>query len=81
MTTPPATLGATKPKGWFSRRHKSPDAHLAARAKYLSEHGPAARRRSAAEREWIARANADAAAQRIADLVARRRSAAERGAA
>lgn len=39
-----------KKDGWFSWRHKSREAHDAAREKYLSEHGPAARRRKAAER-------------------------------
>ena len=39
-----------KKDGWFSWRHKSREAHDAAREKYLSQHGPAARRRKAAER-------------------------------
>lgn len=39
-----------KTPGWFSWRHRTPDAHSAARARYLSLHGPAARRRRAAER-------------------------------
>lgn len=39
-----------KKVGWFSWRHQSRDAHDSARERYLSEHGPAARRRKAQER-------------------------------
>ena len=39
-----------KTPGWFSWRHKTRDAHDEARERYLSLHGPAARRRRAAER-------------------------------
>ena len=39
-----------KTPGWFSWRHKTRDAHDEARQRYLSLHGPAARRRRAAER-------------------------------
>lgn len=39
-----------KQPGWFSWRHRSDEAHKAAVARYLAEHGPAARRRKAAER-------------------------------
>lgn len=39
-----------KPKGWWSRRHKTREAQDAARERYQSEHGPDARKRKAAER-------------------------------
>lgn len=40
-----------KMDGWFSWRHKTREAHDAARERYLADHGPAARRRKAAERK------------------------------
>jgi hypothetical protein len=46
-----ATGQQVKKDGWFSWRHRTREAHDAARERYLSEHGPAARRRKAAERE------------------------------
>lgn len=33
-----------KPKGWFSRRYQTNEAHLTARLRYLSRHGRTARR-------------------------------------
>ena len=41
----------SKMDGWFSWRHKTREACDAARERYLSQHGPAARRRRAAERK------------------------------
>jgi len=42
--------GIEKMPGWFSWRHQTREVHDASREKYLSEHGPAARKRRAAER-------------------------------
>jgi hypothetical protein len=41
---------AQKMPGWFSWRHRTRDEHEAARAAYLIQHGPEARRAAAAER-------------------------------
>ena len=41
---------AIKTPGWFSWRHRTREAHDAARERYLSMHGPAARRARAAIR-------------------------------
>lgn len=45
----------TKTPGWFSWRHQARDEHDAAREHYQAEHGPAARRRKAAERKAVRR--------------------------
>lgn len=50
-----------KPKGWFSRKHATPAEHTAARDAYKAEHGPAARKRKAAERASVAVQNAEMA--------------------
>lgn len=50
-TTVMGPRGLQKSPGWFSWRHATPEQHHAARASYLSQHGPAARRHRAAERE------------------------------
>lgn len=54
MSTDKATLPrfftAEKPAGQFSRRHRTDEAHVAARERYQRERGPAARRRKAVER-------------------------------
>jgi hypothetical protein len=42
--------GPEKAPGWFSWRHQTSTEHDLARATYLAEHGPAARRRKAQER-------------------------------
>ena len=39
-----------KPDGWWSRRHRTREAQDTARERYQAEHGPAARRRKAADR-------------------------------
>lgn len=39
-----------KPKGWFSRRHETSEAHNTASVRYQTEHGRAARQRKAKER-------------------------------
>lgn len=44
-------MTTTKDPSWFSRRHRTRDAHDAAREDYLSRRGPAARKRRAAERK------------------------------
>lgn len=46
----PYWFAADKAPGQFSRRHQTDKANTAARERYQSEHGPAARRRRAAER-------------------------------
>ena len=50
MTSKTHSPAGTKMPGWFSWRHRTRDAHDAAREQYLAQHGPAARRRRAAER-------------------------------
>lgn len=39
-----------KPKGWWSKRHKTREAQDAARERYQYERGPKARKRRAEER-------------------------------
>ncbi len=58
---------SNKPRGWYSRLHQNDDNRREARASYLAEHGPEARRRKAEERAE-ARAQRSAAEQlRILD--------------
>lgn len=46
-----STFNETKPRGWFSRRHQTREAHEQARAAYQATHGREARKWWASRRE------------------------------
>ena len=48
-----STFNDTKPKGWFSRRHQTREAHENARARYQAAHGREARKWWAGRRESL----------------------------